>query len=126
MRYDEIIFGYKDAHVDADGTIIEPAQSEPKQTSDESKQGNAGVDLENPSKSEALLPLKSTRFISTSLRSLSLNSASFSTPSSPVSNSAPPAPSSRPWAPVIVFHQAFKGLGIGARLSAIPIPDRLS
>lgn len=28
--------------------------------------------------------------------------------------------------PVIVFHQSFEGLGIGARLSAIPIPKRLS
>lgn len=28
--------------------------------------------------------------------------------------------------PVIVFHQAFEGLGIGARLSAIPFPRRLS
>lgn len=28
--------------------------------------------------------------------------------------------------PVIVFHQAFEGLGIGARLSAIPFPKRLS
>lgn len=27
--------------------------------------------------------------------------------------------------PVIVFHQAFEGLGIGARLSAIPFPSRL-
>ena len=27
--------------------------------------------------------------------------------------------------PVIVFHQAFEGLGIGARMSAIPFPDRL-
>jgi solute carrier family 39 (zinc transporter), member 1/2/3 len=27
--------------------------------------------------------------------------------------------------PVIVFHQAFEGLGIGARLSAIPFPRRL-
>jgi zinc transporter 1/2/3 len=27
--------------------------------------------------------------------------------------------------PVIVFHQAFEGLGIGARLSAIPFPARL-
>ncbi len=27
--------------------------------------------------------------------------------------------------PVIVFHQAFEGLGIGARLSAIPFPKRL-
>ena len=27
--------------------------------------------------------------------------------------------------PVIAFHQAFEGLGIGARLSAIPIPNRL-
>ena len=28
--------------------------------------------------------------------------------------------------PVIVFHQAFEGLGIGARMSAIPFPKRLS
>lgn len=28
--------------------------------------------------------------------------------------------------PVIVFHQSFEGLGIGARLSAIPFPKRLS
>jgi zinc transporter 1/2/3 len=28
--------------------------------------------------------------------------------------------------PVLVFHQSFEGLGIGARLSAIPIPKRLS
>lgn len=28
--------------------------------------------------------------------------------------------------PVIVFHQAFEGLGIGARLSAIPFPKKLS
>lgn len=28
--------------------------------------------------------------------------------------------------PVLVFHQSFEGLGIGARLSAIPIPQRLS
>ena len=28
--------------------------------------------------------------------------------------------------PVLVFHQSFEGLGIGARLSAIPIPRRLS
>ncbi|KAK3673315.1 hypothetical protein LTR78_006860 [Recurvomyces mirabilis] len=28
--------------------------------------------------------------------------------------------------PVIVFHQSFEGLGIGARLSAIPFPRRLS
>ena len=28
--------------------------------------------------------------------------------------------------PVIVFHQAFEGLGIGARLSAIPFPRRLA
>lgn len=28
--------------------------------------------------------------------------------------------------PVIVFHQAFEGLGIGARLSAIPFPGRLA
>lgn len=28
--------------------------------------------------------------------------------------------------PVLVFHQSFEGLGIGARLSAIPIPARLS
>ncbi|KAK1758776.1 Zinc/iron permease [Echria macrotheca] len=28
--------------------------------------------------------------------------------------------------PVIVFHQAFEGLGIGARLSMIPFPSRLS
>ena len=27
--------------------------------------------------------------------------------------------------PVIVFHQSFEGLGIGARLSAIPFPQRL-
>jgi solute carrier family 39 (zinc transporter), member 1/2/3 len=27
--------------------------------------------------------------------------------------------------PVIVFHQVFEGMGIGARLSAIPIPCRL-
>ena len=27
--------------------------------------------------------------------------------------------------PVLVFHQSFEGLGIGARLSAIPIPKRL-
>jgi solute carrier family 39 (zinc transporter), member 1/2/3 len=27
---------------------------------------------------------------------------------------------------VIVFHQSFEGLGIGARLSAIPFPKRLS
>lgn len=27
--------------------------------------------------------------------------------------------------PVLVFHQSFEGLGIGARLSAIPFPDRL-
>ncbi|RFU24368.1 hypothetical protein B7463_g11974, partial [Scytalidium lignicola] len=27
--------------------------------------------------------------------------------------------------PVLVFHQSFEGLGIGARLSAIPIPQRL-
>ena len=27
--------------------------------------------------------------------------------------------------PVIVFHQSFEGLGIGARMSAIPFPDRL-
>jgi zinc transporter 1/2/3 len=27
--------------------------------------------------------------------------------------------------PVIVFHQSFEGLGIGARLSAIPFPTRL-
>jgi len=27
--------------------------------------------------------------------------------------------------PVIIFHQAFEGLGIGARLSAIPFPKRL-
>lgn len=28
--------------------------------------------------------------------------------------------------PVLVFHQTFEGLGIGARLSAIPIPTRLN
>ncbi|KAI8715001.1 Zinc transporter protein [Fusarium sp. LHS14.1] len=28
--------------------------------------------------------------------------------------------------PVLVFHQSFEGLGIGARLSAIPFPSRLS
>lgn len=28
--------------------------------------------------------------------------------------------------PVIVFHQSFEGLGIGARMSAIPFPKRLS
>jgi solute carrier family 39 (zinc transporter), member 1/2/3 len=28
--------------------------------------------------------------------------------------------------PVLVFHQSFEGLGIGARLSAIPIPKRLN
>ncbi|EGO58599.1 zinc-regulated transporter 1 [Neurospora tetrasperma FGSC 2508] len=28
--------------------------------------------------------------------------------------------------PVVVFHQAFEGLGIGARLSSIPFPKRLS
>ncbi|KAM7189022.1 Zinc/iron permease [Naviculisporaceae sp. PSN 640] len=28
--------------------------------------------------------------------------------------------------PVIVFHQAFEGLGIGARLSAIPFPERFT
>lgn len=28
--------------------------------------------------------------------------------------------------PVIVFHQSFEGMGIGARLSAIPFPKRLS
>jgi len=28
--------------------------------------------------------------------------------------------------PVLVFHQSFEGLGIGARLSAIPIPARLA
>jgi len=28
--------------------------------------------------------------------------------------------------PVVVFHQSFEGLGIGARLSAIPFPKRLS
>ncbi|KAL2213307.1 zinc transporter protein [Sarocladium strictum] len=28
--------------------------------------------------------------------------------------------------PVLVFHQSFEGLGIGARLSAIPFPNRLS
>ncbi len=28
--------------------------------------------------------------------------------------------------PVIVFHQSFEGLGIGARLSAIPFPKRVS
>jgi solute carrier family 39 (zinc transporter), member 1/2/3 len=28
--------------------------------------------------------------------------------------------------PVLAFHQSFEGLGIGARLSAIPIPSRLS
>ena len=28
--------------------------------------------------------------------------------------------------PVLVFHQSFEGLGIGARMSAIPFPKRLS
>lgn len=28
--------------------------------------------------------------------------------------------------PVLVFHQSFEGLGIGARMSAIPFPNRLS
>lgn len=32
----------------------------------------------------------------------------------------------RNFVPVIVFHQSFESLGIGARLFAIPIPERLN
>jgi zinc transporter 1/2/3 len=125
-RYVEIKYGYKDAHADVEGTITGLAQSESNLPSGESKQGHVGVDLENAPKLEGAIGAEERSFRQQIAAFLILEFGVIFHSVIIGLKLGTAGPEFATLYPVIVFHQSFEGLGIGARLSAIPIPDRLS
>lgn len=136
-RFVEIKYGYKNTHADVEGIITEDGQSRNAQpssdqndlqpeaapkapTNDQVEKGDhissLKLEITNEDRSfrqqiAAFLILEFGVIFHSVIIGLKLGTA---------------GPEFSTLYPVIVFHQSFEGLGIGARLSAIPIPKHLS